>query len=99
MDVFVSQTSLVLCKVRTTSEEGTPILTVQSKCSRFWRPTFLCALLVHLYSFWVLELTHVTTRVAAHFAMTPPPPCHDGIASAGDTGDTSATHLSTQTIT
>ena len=43
-----------------------------------------------------VELTHVTTRVAAHFPMPPPPPpCHGG---TGDTGDTSAEPPPTRTI-
>ena len=46
-----------------------------------------------------MELTHVTTRVAAHFPMPPPPPpCHGGTAGTGDTGDTSAGPPPTRTI-
>ena len=53
-----------------------------------------------------MELTHVTTRVAAHFPMPPPPPpsppppppCHGGTAGTGDTGDTSAKPPPTRTI-
>ena len=48
------------------------------------------------------ELTHVMTRVMAHFPMIPdslsPPPCPGGTAGTGDTGDTRATHPSTRSI-